>query len=459
MEGYLVRKFVIVRLWVMLTLGSLPVGNANAADSGKSKEEDSSTSKTEALVADVSILSSMNEISDYRPGFIYIIVKNRSDSLITVKKIDIAEYPEFLHIRPAYPRAFFLTPPYNDTSKTQPSTKNSLLYPDSIPIIPGSSGTYGIYVEAQNQLRPGKHMLLFNVFLAKGKQGKSLSTSIPISHEFKVNAFGENEILGALQNAVTFLVLPGFIILIAAGLTWPWIVPEPYKKSYPEWLSNAKKDDLRFWVVAITFSLAMVWVLYPIYMSFTTFGSRNFLFGYGFMDITMMWTFSLFTGLLISATGWLGAYLMILKNRWKISPLDIPETLLPKVVHFRPQSTSWFKIATLQDPPNLKGFLIPKENAEDDSVWLIPFVKVLFNKEDDKLYDKYNENNKDITLADFLDDFISGRSSKEKGSLIQKIEWYSDDNIITIKKPMLVKEDKLEDIQKEQSVFYPFQSS
>ncbi len=439
----------------MLTLVCLLASRANAADSGKSKREDSSKSMTKAPVADVSIHSSLNELSDYRPGFIYIVVKNLSDSLLTVKKIDIAEYPEFLHIRPAYPGAFFLTPPYNDTLKTQPDIKNSLLYPDSISIIPGASGTYGIFIEAQNQLRPGKHMLLFNVFLAKGKQGKSLGTSIPVSHEFKVNAYGENEILGALQNAVTFLVLPGFIILIAAGLTWPWIVPEPYKKSYPEWLSSAKKDDFRFWVVAITFSLAMVGVLYPFYTSITPFGRRNFLYGYGFIDITLMWSFSLFTGILISATGWLVACLVIQKNRWKIRPDDLdPVILLAKVVHFNARSTSWFKIATLQDPPNLKGFLMPKEKAEDESVWLIPHVEVMFKKDADTANDKFNEkiNDKDIILADFLDDIRSGRLSiGNNPAVIQSVNWKRMEKFIT--RPIQVKEKELDNIEPEQSVF------
>lgn len=450
------RKFVLV----LLTLGCLLTGRAKAADSGKSKGEDSSKSMKEAPLADVSIHSSLSELSDYRPGFIYIIVKNLSDSLLSVKKIDIAEYPKFLHIRPAYPGAFFLTPPYNDSLKTQRSIKNSLLYPDSILIPPGASGTYGIFIEAKNQLLPGKHMLLFNVFLAKGKKGKSLSTSIPVWHEFKVNAYGENEILGALQNAVTFLVLPGFIILIAAGLTWPWIVPEPYKKSYPEWLSSAKKDDFRFWVVAITFSLAMVVVLYPLYTSITPFGMRNFLYGYGFIDITLMWSFSLFTGLLISATGWLVACQMIKKNRWKIRPDEPdPVILLAKVMHFNARSTSWFKIATLQDPPNLKGFLIPKEKAEDESVWLIPYVEVMFKKDADIPHDKFNEkiNDKDIILADFLDDIRSGKLSLEHNpAVIQSVNWKTMEKFIT--KPIQVKEEKLDNIEPEQSVFVTEQS-
>ncbi len=439
----------------MLALGCLLTGRAKAADSGKSKGEDSGRSMTGAPIADVSIHSSLNELSDYRPGFIYIVVKNLSDSLLTVKKIDIAEYPEFLHIRPAYPGAFFLTPPDNDTLKTQPSINNSLLYPDSISILSGASGTYGIFIEAQNQLRPGKHMLLFNVFLAKGKPGKSLSTSIPVSHEFKVNAYGENEILGALQNAVAFLVLPGFIILIAAGLTWPWIVPEPYKKSYPEWLSSAKKDDFRFWVVAITFSLAMVGVLYPFYTSLTPFGRRNFLYGYGFIDITLMWSFSLFTGLLISATGWCVACLVIRNNRWKITSNDRdPVILLAKVVHFNDRSPSWFKIATLQGPPNLKGFLIPKKKAEDESVWLIPHVKVMFKKDANTSIENFNEkiNDKDIILADLLDDIRSGRLSPENNpAVIQSVDWTKMEKFIT--KPIQVKEEELGNIESEQSVF------
>jgi len=85
------RIFTSLLVFTFMIVGRL---DAFAADAEK---KDS--------LAEVTVKSTLTEISDYRPGYLYLLVRNKSDSPLFVDSVTVAEYPKFLRIRPAYPGA------------------------------------------------------------------------------------------------------------------------------------------------------------------------------------------------------------------------------------------------------------------------------------------------------------------------------------------------------------------
>ena len=407
-------------------------------------------------IARVTVHSTLNELNDFRPGYIYLVVENQSDSLLAIRKIDLAEHPIFIKVRPTYPGSRFLSP--NETA---------LFYPNKKPIKPGASEVYGVYVEASNQVKPGKHLLLFNIFFDGQEHGHYQAGSITVTHEIQANVFGEHEILGALQNAVSFLMFPGFIMVIVAGLTLTLIpfVPDHLKQMVPEWANGEKKADLRLWVVAITLSLLMAIWWYPFLTKhLTPYGQRDYLYGYGFSDMVMMWGFSVITGIIIVLLIW-GAcsshsfYRRLLseyKYRQTYSERDDPETILNKAIN-NGINNSWLKLVTLGEIEK-KAFLIEKDSHDKEALWVIPLVKVIWQNNANDLYDRLNNEIADATtpLTTIIKTIRKGHLLSRQGKGLQSIEWEFKGGYIDT--PQRVKKGDLKNYNKNgiatTSVFY-----
>ncbi len=406
-------------------------------------------------LAEVTVQSTLTEISDYRPGYIYLLAKNCSDSTLVIDSITVAEYPKFLRIRPAYPGC-------SDSDAAFVSRKASKLpYPSMTPIHAKETRIYGVFVEAPDQVLPGEHNLLFNVHYHGYRAEKVVSGSIPVSHKIKAHAYGENQILGALQNGITFLMIPGVIVLIATGIVFSLFYPELYKDKYPEWLKGEKALNLQFMVAAITVSLFFAGFLYPLLSPLTGNGKRNYLFGYGFIDIYQMWLFAVVTGIAIPILWMRGKALMnYLKHqkseqdyRKAFRESDSPMDFLRKIRDSDPESKAWFPVLTIQST-TLKGFLIEKDTARKQELWLIPPINAVWQTDADVLNYEFTRyrNNKNASLENILNVLERGalETSERKG--VRSIEWKSITGYI--EKPCKIPKSGIGTPQAPESLFY-----
>lgn len=439
------RIFTSLLVFAFIIVGRLDTFAADA---------DADAEKKDSL-AEVTVKSTLTEISDYRPGYLYLLIRNKSDSTLVVDSITVAEYPEFLRIRPAYPGC-------PDSKKSFISRKTSRLpYPIMPPIQPDETRIYGVYVESLDQVQPGEHELLFNVHYHGYRAKKSVSGSIPVSQKINASAYGENQILGALQNGITFLMIPGVIVLIIVGIVFSLLFPEVYKDKYPEWLKGEKALNLQFMVIAITVSLFFAGFLYPFLSLLTGNGKRNYLYGYGFIDIYRMWLFAVLTGIAIPIFWLFGTALL---NSWKhrkneqdyrrtFRESDSPMEILRKIRNSDPESQAWFPIVTLQTT-TLIGFLIEKDTADKQELWLIPPITVVWQNDADALNDEFSKcnNDKNASLDVLLKilEKATQETSERKG--VKSLEWKKINGYI--EKPCKAPKSTIDSRKAPESLFY-----
>ncbi len=377
-----------------------------------------------------SVRSTLTELNDFRPGYLYLTVENQSDNELTIEKIVLAERPAFISI------------------KSSALVKDSILcsksdLPRSVNVsLPAhESLVYPLYVSSTGQVRPGDHMLLFNVFFRQNINGKEQSGSVFAEHKFKVMVFGENQILGALSNTVTFLIFPGIIITVLAGLTWKAFVPSPWKEKYPEYMKGSTITDIRFLVIAVTVSLLMVWQGYPLLTQyFTKIGRRDYLYGYGFLDIVRMWLFSVIIGTMISLI--VAFFVWLWQKFIQLKVNDQPVSLLRKMLRNGMNSVVLQRITVTASKE--KGFLIESVSSASKEFLIIPYIEVLWQQNADKLIQEFNmkiNGDSPSTLRSVLETLNKGLKQKEEGSGLYAASWLPLEGYI--KAPQIIEEENI----------------
>ena len=417
--------------------------------------------KTDDLVT-VNLQSTLTELNDFRPGYIYLVVANKSDTLLNVDRIEIAEYPDFIDVKKS-----------SLDSVVVSREKKSLFYPDKKTINAGESEVYEVFITASDQVKPGKHLLLFNVFYngwgPSETQADSLSPkssqstlsvrvrhpmtgSVTQKHEVDVKVFGEGEILGALSNAVTFLMMPGFIMVIVFAMAWKISAPVSYQEKLPAWFKETKVADLQFWVIAITMSLIMARWLYPILTQLFTSGRRNYLYGYGFYDIVMMWGFSVLVG---GFTGLLSGGLLSLYRKKKyhesIHGDENPLVLLQKAVDLGMKEAMLKKITIKSTGKS--GYVVEQDAVDKDSLWVIPGIQVIWQAGADELNERFEQEIYDpkTKLAVLLGTLAEGERQKQAGKGLEAIDW--EKNTQFVERPLVVKKADFDSCQDTENIF------
>jgi hypothetical protein len=191
---------------------------------------------------------------------------------------------------------------------------------------PQESALFDFHADIDHRPQTGKQLVLFNVEVRSLNEARRRSGSVVVPHEFEVAVFGESELLTPL-GVPSFLLLPGFLILVTIRLLWQYAWPRPPK---PPGLLGAK--SIEFWMLAITISL----VAFPVYLGVTALGrggGRNLLDGYGSSDIFWMWGGCVVGGLLLY--GLLRTLVPPIQSWWRVrkTPLetDTPERLIVKL--------------------------------------------------------------------------------------------------------------------------------
>jgi hypothetical protein len=258
-------------------------------------------------IATVAVQTSLSELMQHRPGWVYLVVTNPSNRPIRVKEI-VPYGPDFVTFEP--PRATV-----------------------DVPLDARAAHSFPVEVKAGDQVRPGAHLLLFEVVLEWQEAGRTWEGRLTATHPVQVGIVGESALL-KLVGVPTLLVLPGFLILITLGGLWRLYWPKQ-----PEWRLGVKTPE--FWALAIALSLMIALVVYPLLTTWWFDQPRNYLGGYGLRDITYVWVGSIVLTLLVylMAAGCyqLGRRVLERCRKWRArhrpTAQDSPLELLQKLGH------------------------------------------------------------------------------------------------------------------------------
>lgn len=219
-------------------------------------------------VASVEVKTSARALFEHRPGRLYVVVTNTSNEPVEVSGVEPVA-PPFIQVEVQEPPEETLGP------------RGTLVVPCEVEV--RGSG--------KAPVRPGKHLILFKVGLSWRSGGRELSGIQVASHELDVGVLGESEILTAL-GVPTFLVLPGFLMVVTFGLLWK-VVPSPSGQARKDFPLAAKSPEL--WLVAISLSILAA-AVYPLITGGLG-DRRSYLEGYDLVDVIRVWMGSILIAL------------------------------------------------------------------------------------------------------------------------------------------------------------------
>jgi hypothetical protein len=256
-------------------------------------------------LVDVEVKSALVSLNDQQAGTIYVVLTNKSDIPLRVRRIK-PEGPTFLAFEP-----------------------NAMV--NEILLTPRDSRHLAFDVRAANaQVRPGKHLLLFVVAFEWQRAGERQSGDVIATREIEVKVLGESEVLTPLA-VPSLLVLPGFLVLTMWSLLWTLFRPKDSQAEFP-----LKVSSPYFWMVAIPISFAIVFG-YPFASKLLFNIPRDYFLGnYGLIDVAWVWLASLLLGsvgyLLATGVAGLIRWARQAKEAWRTpSPRDLPVTTLRKL--------------------------------------------------------------------------------------------------------------------------------
>ncbi len=215
-------------------------------------------SVTTDKIADVKVETTITSINERRPGKLYLVITNKSNSKIYITGIE-----------PRPTRYIRFTPTSMGTI---------------VELVPRQAHTAMFDIETLESVQSGKYLLLFEVALKWGEGKADQRASLIATQQVDVGVFGESEVLAPLA-VPSFFVLPGFLMVALWGLLWPIFKP---KDTF-----RFKILSTEFWLIAITLSLLMAFWLYPFLTGRFSVVPRNYLDSYGFSDIALVWGWSL----------------------------------------------------------------------------------------------------------------------------------------------------------------------
>lgn len=206
---------------------------------------------------------------EFQPRTIHLVVTNNSEEVITVTNV-LPLTPSFLTLTPIFTQEVTLRPRLSHVFATTSSVSS--------------------------QAKPGKQLILFDVFLKGSHDGRNWEANTIKSLEVEVGIFGESELLSLLSNSLpgdlSILTLPGLLFLLTLGALWRWRNPG----------SSFLKDikNLPEILVIATFLSLIVVFSYPNITE--RFGPRrDLLQARGFLDIAILWIGSILAAIIVIA--------------------------------------------------------------------------------------------------------------------------------------------------------------
>jgi len=298
-------------------------------------------------IVDVQIQTTVGALNEQQPGEVYLIIKNVSNTVVCVKDV-LPNGPDFI----AFPDIEL----------------------EKVTLTPGQSRVIPVVVKAKDVVRPGNYLLLFDVRLEWERTGRSRTGNLIVSREVEVGVLGESEILKTLA-VPSFLLLPGFLMIITAGLLWKL---GQATREFPLRVSNPE-----FWLVAITLSILMAGI-YPIATKHLMGIRRNYLEGYGLIDVVYVWMSSILLAALtyIVAIGirnlvkrtsqWVRS---VNQQRRAPSEADDPVTLLKKL-HRQNLGVYLERVELKIKGANHFAFVFEAHGEDWETLWVGPAIVV-----------------------------------------------------------------------------------
>jgi hypothetical protein len=357
-------------------------------------------------VAAVRIETTLDLLHEKRQGSIYLVVRNLSVDPITVKRMKMAK-PPFIVVE---------APPVD--------AQGVISLPQEITLGPQESRALPIIVTASHTVQPGRHLLLFEVDLGLVQYGYTWTETVIATQAFTVGVLGESEILTAI-GVPSFLLLPGFLIVVAFRMLWTRVSPQQPMDIDPK--------SAEFWLIAILLSLGATFV-YPLLTRWL--GSpRNYIEGYGLRDIVNVWFGSVGVGFVFWAF-WVGT--SELKTRVRAqkipSPDDGPLEILRKLARNR-RGIGLEQVDITLASQSQRAFVILPAKTGQTAMWVAPSMTITWAHDPgpENPLDKWIE---DRTAANIMADFIE----RQIGKAIEGISW---DQIGSLRGPMQVEESQV----------------
>jgi len=270
---------------------------------------------------------------------------------------------------------------------------------------PQQSNPFPIQLTAGDAVQSGKHLLVVRVDVEWDKAGLHTDGSLVLNKELSVGVFGESAILQA-TTIPSVMLLPGFLFVTALALLINW---SGRKAPLDLDLLDFKKPG--FWLVAITVSLIFI-LFYPFLTGPLISAilrrpmvARDYLQGYGFNDILMLWLGALLAALVAFVGGvalaWIWregrggiAAFRAWRERERRAPLvptpdDSPLLALRKIAN----NQKGFDLKEVMYPKGTAPqyvFELPSGFPEPGKVWVAPRVRLRWRKDDDRLKDGFD---------------------------------------------------------------------
>ena len=230
----------------------------------------------------VTLQSSMTEVTDVQGGTIFVQVTNTSSDFVKILEVT-GSAPAFIAL--CTDIGFPAQTPTEGCSDTEAPS----IYPEDTSLAPRQSIVYPYQANPVpgNGFRVGKQLLLFKVRAQSASQNPSQPGAVFQTREVSVTVFGESIILTALSLA-SFFLLPGFLILVTIRVLWQYVYP----KQQHELL---KATNVDFWFLVI--GLSILWLLlYPLITDLVG-SKRDLVRGYTSTDIVIVWFAAVIIGL------------------------------------------------------------------------------------------------------------------------------------------------------------------
>jgi len=264
-------------------------------------------------VASLQVETALESLLEQRSGQAFLIITNKSNLPLEVGEVQTSG-PAFVGFKPLVQGITHLAP--LDTLKIQ------------------------VEISVTQSVQPGKHLLLFEVPIVQDQYGQKQTYRLVEKLPVTVGVLGESELL-KLFEIPSLLLLPGILAVITAGMWWQGFKPADQKDKFP-----LKARNEAFWVVAVSVSI-LIGAIYPAFSELVLGQRRNYLFGYGLMDVIWIWVMGIGSGVLYS----LGAAgVLVVVRRLKTARLERQEARL---------RTDY---PTTQDDPLVVLGKLPKQN-------------------------------------------------------------------------------------------------
>lgn len=324
-------------------------------------------------IVDAQIDTALETLKDQQTGQAYLRISNLSDVPVTITKISPA------------------APPFLKTTRTP-----------NLPLTLQARQTRALEYQftATDAIVPGKHLLVFEVEAEWERNARRVQGSLVLTRTLNFEVIG--------QEFLTFAQIPSLLLLPGILLVTTFIVL--HRRAFPQTDPGLDFTKPEFWLGAVLVSMLALLIYTPLTTGLanvfpTIFAPRNYLQAYGLRDLIGLWLGAMFFGLLTWAV-W-GSALRYREHREQIrlkglqvnqvdTPAEVLRVLANHKVGFNLPSVRYVKQAEGQPAQTQNVFRLPVGATDPSQAWIIPQIRVFWQKPTDERKNEQSELSKAI---------------------------------------------------------------